>query len=694
MRHVPAATLLLLALPLLLASLAGAYVLEPAGYGGGGRYTAVAIAPDNPQRVYIGSDVAGFYVSEDAGLSYTPVGNGLHGLAVADIIVPPGRPDAVMVLCDRGLFYSVDRGRSMHLISAKIRYDERFFGSNLLLFAPDGSLYAGSDLDGVFKLTPPAQPDSLEWRVEPLIGLGGSKVNSLAFWNDALHAATDRGVRKWADDHWQRLNKGLPLGKENCMDLVAPQGGPLLTVERYAGVFAYAPDNDRWESIGPNKAQIPGEGPVYFKALACNPHPSTSIFVATHPDYWPRLLLNTTDNGATWKVITRFANTSPNENWATGIDAVETLAFTEDGKLGYLLDWWNAWRSQDGGNSWVQTVTGLQNTVVNDIAFPENDTKSIFLAVADNGLMVTENHGQTWQRRMKDVVDGNAHNLAFSSGSPRKLYMIMEPWFPKDPAGTVVFHLYKSTDMGRSWMHYPISLPRRNFSQGYIDGMASNVVVAPDNDDLVYVATNGYGVLRLDTATQPPRGGYATAESISNGLNKPYVKGPGALLVHPGNPDVLYAGALAGGVYKTQDRGKNWKLLSGTEGFIFGMAMDPANPERLLAAAGGNRVLLTENGGGSWRSLTLPFDPGPDDATYAVAFGQDGKTIFVGTNGFNLSAARGFFVSTDNGKSFKHVETDNAPVGILTVKALPDSPASALVGYNGLGIFMAEPSQP
>lgn len=694
MRHVLLPTSLFLALSFVLASLAGAYSLRPTCFGGGGRYTAVAVSPDQPQRVYIGSDVAGIYVSEDAGLTYTPVGNGLHGLAVAGILVPPGRPDAVMVLCDRGLFYSVDRGRSMHLISAKIRYDERFFGSNLLLFAPDGHLYAGSDLDGVFKLTPPAQPDSLEWQVEPLLGLGGSKVNSLAYRDAALYAAMDKGIRVWREDHWKPFNKGFPMGKDNFMDLIAPQGGPLLTVERFAGVFAYSQDKDRWESLGPNKAQLPGEGPVFFKALACNPHPTPNIFVATHPEYWPRLLLSTTDHGATWRVLTRFAHTSPIESWAMGMESVETLLFLDDGKVGYLMDWWNTWRSLDGGNTWAQSVTGLQNSVVNDIAFPNDNTETVFLAVADNGLMVTENNGLSWERRMKDVVDGHGQSLAFTSGSPRKLYLVMKAWFPKDPEGTHLFHLYKSTDMGRSWAYYPIAVQRKTFTQGYVDEQPSNVVVDPDNDDVVYVATNGYGVLRLDTSLPPPRGGFARADNILAGVATPFVKGPGTLRIHPENPGIIYAGTLGGGVYKTEDHGKNWKQLPGTEGFIFGMAMDTTNPERLLAAAGGNKILLTESSGATWRSIMLPFDPGPDTATYAVAFGADGKTIFVGTHAFNLSAAQGLYVSTDQGESFQLVETDIAPVGVLIIEPAPDNPAAALVGYNGVGTFMAEPTQP
>ena len=315
-------------------------------------------------------DVAGIFVSEDGGFTYTPVGSGLQGLAVADIIVPPGRPDAVMVLCDNGLLYSVDRGKTMHPVSLKIRYEDRFFGSNLLLAGPDGNLYVGSDMDGVFKLTPPKAEDSLKWEIEPLMGMVGDKVNSLAFLDTTLFAATNDGIHKWNGESWKSCDKAFPLARTPSWTSWPCPTAPLITVERYAGAFKYDPAEDKWFSIGPNKSQIPGQGPVFFKALACHESPKPALFLATHPEYWPRILLTSSDMGETWQLITRFAQTSSTENWATGIDAVETVAFTKDGKRGFLLDWWNAWRSQDGGASWVQTVDGCRTPWSTTSPFP------------------------------------------------------------------------------------------------------------------------------------------------------------------------------------------------------------------------------------------------------------------------------------------------------------------------------------
>jgi hypothetical protein len=124
---------------------------HPAGYGGGGRFTAVAIDPSNPKTVYVGSDVAGIYRSRDGGNRFELIGKGLEGYAVADIAINPAPPHQVVALTDDGLYYSIDQGDGWIRISGEIRYPSRFFGSRLLLFTRN-SLWIGTDAKGVFKL--------------------------------------------------------------------------------------------------------------------------------------------------------------------------------------------------------------------------------------------------------------------------------------------------------------------------------------------------------------------------------------------------------------------------------------------------------------------------------------------------------------------------------------------------------------
>ena len=63
------------------------------------------------------------------------------------------------------------------------------------------------------------------------------------------------------------------------------------------------------------------------------------------------------------------------------------------------------------------------------------------------------------------------------------------------------------------------------------------------------------------------------------------------LIIHPGNPAVLYAGT-SGGVFRSADGGKNWRALNTGLSCkdVRHVAMDPLHPETLYAGTKGGDV--------------------------------------------------------------------------------------------------------
>lgn len=98
------------------------------------------------------------------------------------------------------------------------------------------------------------------------------------------------------------------------------------------------------------------------------------------------------------------------------------------------------------------------------------------------------------------------------------------------------------------------------------------------------------------------------------------------LAVHPTNPDIVYIGAAAGGIWKTVDGGANWTDMSGELNLLtFGaIAIDPSNPNTIYAGTGesilsfntttyeGNGLYKSTDGGVSWTKITI----GTDDQTH------------------------------------------------------------------------------
>lgn len=178
------------------------------------------------------------------------------------------------------------------------------------------------------------------------------------------------------------------------------------------------------------------------------------------------------------------------------------------------------------------------------------------------------------------------------------------------------------------------------------------------------------------------------------------------VVAHPTNANLLYAGAVNGGVWRTTNAtspsGPTWEPL--TDDFpslsIGAMEMDPANPLRLivgigryssLARDGGalTGLLLTNNGGDSWTQLgTVDL---ADRNISGVAL--RGSTILASANNaiFGPAGLGGLYRSTNGGASFTLVSgTNGLPTGDVTDLVGDPTNASrfyvAVAGASG-GIF-------
>jgi photosystem II stability/assembly factor-like uncharacterized protein len=111
----------------------------------------------------------------------------------------------------------------------------------------------------------------------------------------------------------------------------------------------------------------------------------------------------------------------------------------------------------------------------------------------------------------------------------------------------------------------------------------------------------------------------ATDASVLNGWS---ALGPGniggrtrAIVIHPTNPQIMYAAGVAGGVWKSTNGGASWTPLGD---FLANIAvttlvMSPKNPEVLYAGTGegfyngdairGNGIFRTADGGATWTQL-------------------------------------------------------------------------------------------
>jgi uncharacterized protein (TIGR03437 family) len=133
-----------------------------------------------------------------------------------------------------------------------------------------------------------------------------------------------------------------------------------------------------------------------------------------------------------------------------------------------------------------------------------------------------------------------------------------------------------------------------------------------------------------------------------------------ALLIHPQNPQVMYAAGVSGGVWKTTNGGASWSPLADLMANIAvcSMAMDPRNPEVIYAGTGegffnyggvrGAGIFRTADGGASWAQLSSTNTSDFHYVNDLAVSPHDSRRIYAATG-------TGVWRSLDGGASWSRV---------------------------------------
>ncbi len=153
----------------------------------------------------------------------------------------------------------------------------------------------------------------------------------------------------------------------------------------------------------------------------------------------------------------------------------------------------------------------------------------------------------------------------------------------------------------------------------------------------------------------------------------------------PGQPNIYYVGAAAGGVFKTEDGGNTWKAIFANEATasIGDVAIAPSDPDVIWVGTGeanirndvidGHGVYRSADGGHSWTFAGLGD------------VGQISRVIVNPTNPMDVLVAavghawgpnpdRGVFHTTDGGRTWSKVLYVNDSTGAADLEATPGNP--------------------
>jgi hypothetical protein len=159
-----------------------------------------------------------------------------------------------------------------------------------------------------------------------------------------------------------------------------------------------------------------------------------------------------------------------------------------------------------------------------------------------------------------------------------------------------------------------------------------------------------------------------------------------ALVINPTTPTTMYAGGVAGGVWRTTDGGASWTPLTDLIANIAvnSLAMDPANSNVLYAGTGegyfngdavqGAGIFKTTDGGNTWASLanTVGFH-----FVNSIVISQNSSSrVYAGTES-------GVMRSTDAGVTWTNVLNPNLQGGCLQLVMRTDTATDWMVASFG-----------
>ncbi len=308
-----------------------------------------------------------------------------------------------------------------------------------------------------------------------------------------------------------------------------------------------------------------------------------------------------------------------------------------------------------------------------------------YFGATGGGVWRTQDGGQTWVNISDGYFGGSIGAVAVSEWDPNVIYV---------GGGEVTvrgnvsygYGMWKSVDAGKTWTPTGLENSRH----------IPRLRIHPRNPDLVYAAVMG----DLFKSSEE-RGVYRSKDGGKTWEKILYANadaGAVDLIMDPTNPRILYAstwrirrtpyslesGGEGSDLYKSTDGGDTWTKLTGQDNGlpngtlgIIGVTVSPANPERVWAIVEADKggVYRSEDGGENWQrineSRALRQRAWYYSRIYADSKDQD--VVYV----MNVN----YHKSTDGGRTFKAY---NAPHGDHhDLWIAPEDPQRMIIADDG-----------
>jgi photosystem II stability/assembly factor-like uncharacterized protein len=638
----------------------------------GGRSTAVAGIPSQPQVFFMGTTGGGVWKTDDGGNTWNNVTDGQIAVgSIGSIRVALSDPNVIYVgtgsadprgnvSIGKGIYKSTDAGKTWLLVGLEKggqigRIEIHPQNPDLVFAAVLGNPFAYNSERGVFRSTD-----------------GGKNWQRVLFINDktgAMNIVMDpNNPRILYAGMWQVQRKPWTL----------IDGGP------DGGVYQSKDGGDTWKKL---EDGLP-TGVMGKIGIAVSPANSDRVWVLLEtPDDSKGGLYRSDDGAKTFKRINGDRELRTRHWYYTHV-----FADPKDQETVFVNNV-SFWKSTDGGNSF-SSIRVLHGDC-HDLWINSNNT-SIMIHSNDGGAHVTYNGGKTWSS-IFNVPTAEFYRVEVDNNFPYRVYGCQQD-------NTSISVSSAGREGGRSGVDW--------ITWG---GEAGHVAVDPKTG-VIYSGEYSGLLFRYDHKSGHQRT-IQDYPQLHDGLPLHKVKyrfqWNAPITISPHNSDVVYHCSQF--VHKTMDGGQTWQLISpdltlnkkeyqelpggpvqidytGVENFntIFVMEESPITPNELWVGTDDGLVHISMDGGKNWNKITPPgIPPLATINSIDISAFKRGKAIVTVQN-YRLGDFKPYiFKTVDYGKTWTTI-TQGLPANFF-VRVVREDPnrEGLLFGGTEFGMFVS-----
>ena len=613
-----------------------------AGWGGGGFYYSTVFHPAKDGVIYMGGDVCGVYKTDDHGLSWRLINDGLADYGVFSLAVDRTAPDTVYAATDGGLCKSTDGGAHWRLLPGTGKKELRITGEKgrsvrcIAVDPADGkTVYAASPAGKVFKsgdggeTWKTAYEKASEQEPPETLRVQFGKVNDSWFGGFWFPLAFPQGVASADCAGFGFSFKG---------DGTLPQDS-FVTLKTGDGV-SYRSRNLR-ELFGQTRW---GDVVLGAKDFALDPdyakkNPDKAKAYSGTPDW-------ATVNRMDLSCVGPLMKDAPVGKYTTFFFALtrapEGKAYPASSPYRHVAKEFSTSKSvQSYGNL---RVGSLQGGSVYSVAVAQRQPSLVIAATDDAGLVLSSDAGQTWREL---ATPKKAASVAIAASDPAVIYAT----FFKDG-------VWKSADKGQTWKDISHSLPKNcsmhEVAVSPVNPLDVYVIGSVDWNGRFFYSSDG-GQTWTDVSTLKPDsvGSPTLANEFRQGMAS--LSNPKNIAINPLNPKELYIAANWRPCHSA-DGGRTWaERVSGADiSCIYDLRFFKG---RTYASAMDEGVLVSSDNGGRWHALwPLKYDTeiAGHHWRLAISDGTGGDHIVSTCSPWDSRGPNRVVVSDDGGKTFAY----------------------------------------